>query len=101
MNKRRILYSLSLSILLSTNINADMIPMRDFILLKRGMSEAEVLYRIGVYDYESVRTDYHHNVVEKRWYYIPVNKGSNQWITEIVINHFGEIKSLDRYRVRK
>ena len=80
---------------------ADMIPMRDFIQLRRGMTEAEVLYRVGRFDYESVRTDFHRNVVEKRWYYIPHQNGSNKWITEIVINHFGKIKSMDRYRARK
>ena len=81
--------------------HADMIPMRDFIQLRRGMSEAEVLYRVGRFDYETVRTDYFHNVVEKRWYYIPHQEGSNKWITEIVINNHGKIKHMDRYRARK
>lgn len=101
MKKSLIPLILSLTALFSTSIKADMIAMRDFIQLKRGMSEAEVLYRVGRYDYQSVRTDYHHNIVEKRWYYIPAKEGSNKWITEIVINNFGEIKSMDRYRARK
>ena len=80
---------------------ADMIPMRDFIQLKRGMSEAEVLYRVGGFDHESVITDYHHNVVKKTWSYIPDYQGSNGWITEIVFDRHGLVQSLERYRVRK
>ena len=101
MKKQIIVISMLLFTVFSTISYADMIPMRDFIHLKRGMSEGEVLYRIGRYDHESVRTDYHHNVVEKRWFYIPKSEGSNKWITEIVINHYGEIKSMERYRARK
>ena len=81
--------------------SADMIPMRDFILLKRGMSEAEVLYRVGPYDYESVRTDYDRNIISKTWYYIPAGQGSDKWITEIVIDMHGKVKELERYRARR
>ncbi|MFQ5660034.1 MAG: hypothetical protein ACE5GZ_06375 [Gammaproteobacteria bacterium] len=81
--------------------SADMIPMRDFIQLKTGMTEAEVLFRIGTYDYESVYTDYHHHLIKKIWYYIPVQKGSDAWISEIVIDHSGQIQSLQRYRARR
>ena len=78
--------------------NADMIPMKDFIYLNRGMSEAEVLYRVGPYDHETVVFDYHNNILKKTWYYIPVRNTSNAWITEITFNGSGIIQSLDRYR---
>jgi len=87
--------------LFSLSVTADMIPMRDFILLKTGMSEAEVIYRVGPFDYESVNTDYYNNVISKIWYYIPADRGSDKWITEIVIDRKGRIKALERYRVKR
>lgn len=80
---------------------ADMISMRDYSLLTRGMSEAEILYRIGPYDHQSVYTDYHHNVIRKIWYYIPERKSSDAWITEIEFDQGGIVQSLQRYRARK
>ena len=80
---------------------ADMIPMRDFIYLQRGMSEAEVLYRVGPFDYESIISDGYHAPFRKVWYYIPAQKRSNAWITEIVINGSGEVESLERYRSKE
>lgn len=99
---RQLLLLMLLSLLLAPySSHADMIPMRDFNQLKRGMTEAEVLFRVGLYDYESVYTDHYNNIIRKVWYYIPVNRGSNAWITEIVINRLGEIQSLERYRAKK
>lgn len=80
---------------------ADMIPMRDFIRLKNGMSEAEVLYRVGTPDHESLYMDYHHNVLRKVWYYIPARTASNAWITEITFDHAGVVQSLQRDRARR
>lgn len=80
---------------------ADMIPMRDYNLLTRGMSEAEVLYRVGTYDHQSVYSDYHNNIMRKVWYYIPERERSDAWITEIEFDHNGIVQSLQRYRVRK
>ena len=91
----------SLFSLVNLSAPADMIPMRDFILLEQGMSEAEVLYRIGPYDYETVNTDHHHNIVDKIWYYIPADRGSDKWITEIIIDRNGRIKAMERYRVNR
>jgi hypothetical protein len=93
--------AIGLLLLITEFAVADMIPLGDFKLLRRGMSEAEVLYRVGVFDYESVRTDHYQNIVEKRWYYIPHVDGSNKWITEIVINQRGEIKNMERYRANR
>jgi hypothetical protein len=78
-----------------------MVPMRAYVQLRNGMHEAEVLYRIGAPDYESLSTDYHNNVVSKVWIYIPAREGSNAWITEITFDHAGVVQSLRRTRARK
>ena len=95
--------ALSLTLLLAVVIpsRADMIPMRDFARLKNGMSEAEVLYRVGVPDHESLYLDYHHDVMRKVWYYIPAGTTSNAWITEITFDHVGVVQSLERNRAHQ
>lgn len=80
---------------------ADMIAFRDYIQLKNGMSEAEVLYRAGPADYESLSTDRHHNILRRVWYYIPPGGGSDAWITEIEFDRSGSVQSLQRYRARR
>lgn len=100
----RLLLKISLIILLTTTARsslADMIPMRDFIQLKRGMSEGEVLYRVGPFDHETVTFDYHQNIRKKTWFYIPHYYTSDSWITEITFNGSGIIQALDRYPARK
>ena len=79
---------------------ADAVQMHDFIYLRTGMSEAEVLYRIGPSDHETVAYDYFHNILHKIWYYIPgKDEASNKkWITEIHFNRDGRITALDRYK---
>ena len=81
-------------------VPADMIPMRDYNLLSRGMTEAEVLFRVGRYDHQSSYGDYHHNIIRKTWYYIPEKKGSQSWISEIEFDGNGVVQELRRYRVR-
>ena len=77
------------------------IDMHDFIRLKTGMSEAEVLYRVGPYDHETVTYGYY-GTLYKIWYYIPaINETSNKkWITEIKFDNSGRISALDRYKLR-
>ncbi|MCG8325846.1 MAG: hypothetical protein MI673_10030 [Thiotrichales bacterium] len=86
--------------LTGTTVYADSIPMGEFIRLKTGMSEAEVLYRVGLYDHESIATDYFHNIIQKTWYYIPARSelSNAQWITEIVFDGAGRIITIDRYK---
>lgn len=100
MSKSSIIVCL-VAVLCSSASFADMIPMRDFIQLKRGMSEAEVLYRVGGYDHETISSDYHHQVIRKTWFYIPENKSSNNWITEIVFDSRGIVQQLERYKVNR
>ena len=83
-----------------TLTRADSIPMTDYIRLKTGMTEAEVLYRVGLYDHETVATDYFQNIIRKTWYYIPAHSemSNTKWITEIVFDGAGRIISIDRYK---
>lgn len=89
-------------VMLMMNINcvADSVPMRDYNLLTRGMTEAEILYRLGPYDHETVSFDHFLHILHKTWYYIPApNEVSNrQWITEIRFNGNGEVIRLERYK---
>jgi hypothetical protein len=80
------------------SVTADAIALQDFIYLQRGMTEAEVLYRVGPYDYESVYTDGYHNVIRKVWHYIPQGGGPNRWITEIEFDRSGRVSNLERYK---
>ncbi len=80
---------------------AEKIDMRDFIQLKRGMSEGEVLFRVGASNYESVYSNHHNEILKKVWYYIPTQNGFNAWITEITFDRRGTVSVLNRYRARK
>ena len=77
---------------------ADMIPMREYIMLDRGMTEAEVLYRVGPCDYKTDQSDYFHDIISTTWYYIPARRSSDGWITEITFDSRGVVQSLNRYR---
>ena len=73
------------------------VDMRDFVRLQRGMTEAEVLYRLGRYDHETVFTDAYHQPIRKRWSYLPAY-GRRGWITEITFDSRGLVSGLERYR---
>jgi outer membrane protein assembly factor BamE (lipoprotein component of BamABCDE complex) len=79
--------------------SADEIDMRDYIKLSKGMSEAEVLYRLGSPDHETIKSDYHRNVLRKTWFFIPLSQNRGKWITEIEFDSNGRIINLDRNRV--
>ncbi|MBL1142461.1 MAG: hypothetical protein D8M62_10490 [Proteobacteria bacterium] len=80
--------------------SADAIDMRDYIILKNEISEAEVLYKFGSPDHETINTDYYNHIRSKTWFYIPVQSGSNKWITEFKFNGNGKLISKDRYLIR-
>ena len=89
-----------LMIIGTSSVMADAVPFSDYKLLNTGMTEAEILYRIGPPDHETVLTDYHHFVIRKTWFYIP-NKNqssSKRWISEIRFDAFGHVVNLKRYR---
>lgn len=79
---------------------ADAIAMRDYNLLRNGMSEAEVLYRLGPYDHRIVESDRYNYTFAKTWFYIPSQRNANKWITELRFNSAGRLIARDRYRVR-
>lgn len=85
---------------LNTASLADAIAMKDFRMLRRGMNEADILYRVGAYDHETGATDYYQNIINKTWYYIPAPHqfSSQKWITEISFDRHGLVKNIDRYR---
>ena len=80
--------------------SAEAIDLRDYILLTEGMSEAEVLYRLGPYDHEAIYSDGHHGYLRKVWYYIPDGHYSGEWITEITFDGRGKIRDLNRFKPR-
>ena len=95
--KNRIL----LPILLYCNYaSADAIDLNEYALLKNQSSEAEVLYKLGPPDHETINDDCYNHVLNKTWYYIPKTKGSNKWISEFRFNGNGKLISKDRYRAR-
>ncbi len=100
MRLRRVGFIATGMIFVCFNVMADAVPMSDFIYLATGMSEAEVLYRIGPYDHETIAYDYYHNVLHKIWYYIPDQSevGNRKWITEIRFNGHGHVTALNRYK---
>lgn len=73
------------------------VNLRDFILISVGMSEAEVLYRLGPFDYETVYTDYYRYPTRKRWAYLP-DYGKRGWITEITFDSRGRVQNIERYK---
>lgn len=70
--------------------------MRDYHLLDIGMSQAEVEYRVGPPDRESVLGDGLHGPTRIIWYYIPDK--DNGWISEIIFDAHGRIRDLKRYK---
>jgi len=91
---------LLLVLLYGSLASADEIDMRDYIKLRKGMSEAEVLYRLGPPDHETIRSDFYNNVLRKSWFFIPAQQSTDKWITEIEFNSRGKIINLDRNRIK-
>ena len=82
-----------------TPLFADSMPMRDYHLLDIGMSQAEVEFRVGPPDRESVFNGGPYSGPTKIiWYYIP--DSPNGWITEIIFNSNGRINDMKRYKPR-
>lgn len=89
---------LLLVLLYGSLASADAINMRDYSLLRTTITEAGILYKFGVPDHETSRSDYHHNVLNKIWFYIPRKNEFNKWITEFKFNSNGKLISKNRYR---
>lgn len=82
--------------LLPPTAGADSLGMRDYHLLDIGMSQAEVEYRVGPPDRESVFGDGIYGPTRVIWYYIPDR--DNGWISEIIFDAHGRIRDLKRYK---
>ena len=91
------LLSLAGAISVPAGAAAAEVDMRDYIMIDEGMTEAEVLYRLGPYDYETVFSDYYHFPIRRRWAYLPAY-GRRGWITEITFDHRGRVQQIERYR---
>ncbi len=76
------------------------VKMRDYALLRSGMSEAEVIYRLGPCDHEVVYQDPRNYLLRKVCYYLPGPRPSGGWITEVRYDHGGQVTALARYRGR-
>lgn len=87
---------LAVLVLLPSRVTAEAMAMRDYHFLDTGMSQAEVLYRVGPPDRESVFGDGIHGASRIIWYYIPSN--SRGWITEIIFDSNGVIRDTKRYK---
>jgi len=75
---------------------ADPVDFSDYRMLKRGMSEAQILSRIGEPDRETVID----NALsyKKIWYYLPDGSYSWQFITIITIDANGRVSRIERER---
>ena len=97
------MYKYILPLLISTYSllsSAEGIDMRDYITLRTGMSEAEVLYKFGPSDHETIRSDRLDFILSKTWFYIPIKSSADKWITEIKFDSNGRLIKRDRYRVK-
>ncbi|MGB1799204.1 MAG: hypothetical protein ACPHLK_00070 [Gammaproteobacteria bacterium] len=88
------------TLLYANQASADAIDMKDFLILKNNVSEAEVLFKLGPPDHETINDDCFNHVLNKTWFYIPKRKSSNKWISEFRFNGNGRLISKDRYKVR-
>ncbi len=78
----------------------DAVPFSDFKFIDTGMSEGEVLYRIGPPDHETIQSDFYHNIIRKTWFYIPEKNTptSRRWISEVTFDFRGNVSNTKRYR---
>ncbi|NIR58431.1 MAG: hypothetical protein GWO02_02370 [Gammaproteobacteria bacterium] len=81
--------------LVAGGAGAGAIPFDEYKLLREGMSEGEILRRVGPPDHERVVYQDHgiHRVI---WYYIPDGRYSGDWSTEIHFDAHGRVIELER-----
>lgn len=85
-----------LALLLAGAAQADEIPFHAYRLLDRGMSSAEVQYRVGAPDRETVvNTEY---LFRRIWYYLP-DRSTGGWLTRIEFGADDRVRALERHRV--
>ena len=88
-----------ITLLWTLALQAGAVSLRDYGRLRLGMSEAEVLTRIGEPDRERIiNNDFTYQMI---WYYIPDGSYSGAWTTTIFFDANGRIKKLERDRFPK
>jgi hypothetical protein len=93
--KARILVLYCLAGAATTSV-AEAIKFRDYRLLQKGMSEAEIPMRAGPPDCESVvSTQY---LYKKIWCYVPDGSYSGDWLTIITIGPDGKVINIEGTR---
>lgn len=70
------------------------IPFHKFRLLQEGMSEGEVIMRVGPPDRETLINNQFQ--YKKIWYYIPDGSYSGDWLTTITIDANGRVIEIER-----
>jgi hypothetical protein len=109
----------ALWVLLSTStVQARELDMREYITLRTGMNQAEVLYRLGPPDFQNTCYDcggfivnnafgpyfpYGYSPVQplapmEVWYYIPNEYSPRGWISEVIFDRTGRVFRLRRNR---
>lgn len=78
----------------SSHAYAEAIPFEDYIFLEVGMSEGEVLLRVGPPDYESQIGSFYFS--QKIWYYIPDGSYSGDRLTKITFDVVGNVIDIER-----
>jgi hypothetical protein len=95
MKKGAFLIIICLTLMLASSIAAGQVDLVDFGLIKRGMSEAEVLVRLGPPDYESFEGFSPNNLLIKSYFYFS-EPGRYQDITTVIRFKGGRVVRTER-----
>lgn len=81
---------------LSSQAMGKAIPFGDFRLLNEGMSEAQILLRVGPPDHETFVDNFF--TYKKIWYYIPDGSYSDDRLTELTFDINGKVVFIKRIK---
>lgn len=95
MNKGRLLTAVCLIAFVFSPVVAGQVDLREFGLIQRGMSEAEVLVRLGRPDLESFEGFTPDNLLLKSYFYFS-EPGRHQDITTVIRFKGGRVTSKER-----
>lgn len=95
MKMKYLLAMVSLITILVSPVSADQVDLRDFGLITVGMSEAEVLVRLGPPDHESFEGFTPSNLLIKSYFYFS-EPGRHQDITTVIRFEGGRVTRKER-----
>jgi hypothetical protein len=95
MNKGFLLTAVCLIALVASPVMAGQVDLREFGLIQRGMSEAEVLVRLGRPDLESFEGFTPNNLLLKSYFYFS-EPGRHQDITTVIRFKGGRVTNKER-----